>query len=170
MSDVRPLGFRWDGDAMLPLNPAMADRQYVVGEVYRLAPLEERSHQSHAHYFACVTEAWRNLPEDMADRFPTPDHLRKYALIRAGYRNERSILVGSNQEAERMAAFMQPMDEYAIVTATGSMVTVWTAKSQSVRAMGKAEFQASKGAVLEILSTMLGTDAGQLQRSTGQAA
>ena len=167
---IRPAAFRWDGDAMVPLNPHLADRQYVVGMVYRLVPMEERSEASHRAFFAAVNDAWRNLPEAMADQFPSADHLRKWALIRTGYRNERSIVTGSKAEAERVAAFIEPMDEFAIVTASGPVVTVWTAKSQSMRAMGKVQFQKSKGDVLDLLAGMIGTDAAALQGNAERAA
>ena len=57
MTTVYPVNFRWDGEAMVPLNPRLADRYYVVGETYRLEPREERSPNSHNHYFAAVHEA-----------------------------------------------------------------------------------------------------------------
>jgi hypothetical protein len=40
------------------------------------------------------------------------------------------------------------MDEYAIVTVREAVVTVYTAKSQSMRAMGRETFQKSKDDVL----------------------
>jgi hypothetical protein len=48
------------------------------------------------------------------------------------------------------------MDDFAIVSATEVTVRVWTAKSQSMKAMGKAEFQRSKTAVLDLVSAMIG--------------
>lgn len=167
---IRPLAFRWVGDAMVPLSPHLADGQYVVGEVYRLVPMEDRSEASHRQYFAAVNDAWRNLPEAMADQFPTSEHLRKWALIKTGYRDERSIVAGSKAEAQRMATFIEPMDEFAIVTTSAATVTVWTAKSQSMKAMGKAEFQKSKGDVLDLLASMIGTDAAALQSNAERAA
>ena len=133
-----------------------ADQLFVIGETYRLAPVEDRSAASHRHYFAAINEAWQNLPEGMADEYPTPEHLRKAALIRAGYRDERSIVCANRAEALRVAAFIKPMDEYALVATSETVVRVYTAQSQSVRAMGKAEFQKSKDAVLDALAAMIG--------------
>ena len=169
-SVIPPLAFTWDGEAMHPKVPRLADRYYTVGETYRLEPREERSGASHNHYFASIAEAHGNLREDVADRFPTPEHLRKWALVKAGYRDERTIVAASKAEAQRLAAFIKPMDEFAIVTVSEAVVTVYTAKSQSVKAMGKAVFEASKKAVLNIVAQMIGTSAPTLQREAGRAA
>jgi hypothetical protein len=157
-----PMPFRWDGEAMAPLKPKLADREFVIGEVYSLVEHHERSHASHAHYFAAINEAWLNLPEALSDRFATDEHLRKFALIKAGYHDEQSIVCSSKAEALRVAAFIKPMDDYAIVTVSGPVVTRYTAKSQSLKAMGKFVFQASKEAVLEILAAMLNVEPQQL--------
>jgi len=77
-----PVLFSWDGEAMQPLGERMAklcDEQFVIGMRYRLVEYEDRSSKSHNHYFASLAEAWNNLPEDMAERFPSPEHLRKYS-------------------------------------------------------------------------------------------
>jgi hypothetical protein len=165
-----PLPFKWDGQAMIPAWPRMASKQFVAGETYPLIVQEQRSAVSHNHYFACVHDAWLNLPEDMAVHFPTEEHLRKYALIKAGYTDHRSIGCASQEEAQRIAAFIKPMDTYAMVIMTDCVVTVYTAKSQSLKAMGKREFAASKEKVLEILSLMAGTTVAELTSNAGQAA
>ncbi len=151
-----PLAFSWDGDAMIPRLSKQADAQFVVGETCMLAVQEQRSAVSHRFYFASLHEAWLNLPEDQPERWPTCDHFRKWLLIRAGYRDERSIVAASKAEALRLAAFVRPMDDFAVVTVSGVVVTVATAKSQSLRSMGKAQFQASKQAVLDLAAEMIG--------------
>lgn len=170
MSTIYPVAFQWDGDAMVPLNPRLADRQYYVGQVYRLVPHEERSAASHAHYFAAINEAHANLPDHLAEKLPTPEHLRKHALIRAGYRDERTIVASSKAEAQRLAAFIKPMDGYAVVLVDGATVTVYTAQSQSFRAMGKARFEESKAKVLDVIAGMIGVAPDALKREAGKAA
>ncbi|WP_216073446.1 hypothetical protein, partial [Acinetobacter baumannii] len=71
---------------------------------------------SHNHEFAWLHEAWHSLPERYAEQFPSSEHLRKYALIQAGYSNSHSLVCGSKAEALRLAAFIRPMDEFAVVT------------------------------------------------------
>lgn len=167
-----PIIFSWNGEAMEPQARFVkfCNQQFVVGETYPLIVQEPRSQATHNHFFASIHEAWSNLPENIAERFPTADHLRKYALIKAGYRDERSIVVRSAAEAQRLAAFIKPMDDFAVVTANLAVVTVYTAKSQSMRAMGGKEFQASKQAVLDVIAELIGVTAGELQSRAGQAA
>ncbi len=164
--------FRWEGDSFAPM-PGFArrcDEMFVVGQVYRLVEQEDRSTASHNHYFACVKTAWENLGDEAARRFPTPDHLRKFALIRAGYANSVDFPCASRAEAVRWAGRLESQIEYAVVTVSEAVVTVWTAKTQSMRAMDKKTFQASKDAVLEVIAGLIGTDPATLSAQAGQAA
>lgn len=170
MTEILPLEFSWDGEAMVPANPRRADRQYVIGETYRLLPWEARSRKSHDHFFASVHEAWQNLPERLDGHFPTADHLRKWALIKAGFRTERSIACSSPAEAAKVAAFVEPIDGYAVVVVSDCLVTIYTAESQSYRAMGKKRFGESKTAVLDVLASLIGQDRETLEHESGQAA
>ena len=170
MSHERPMSFMWDGDAMIPRSPRLADKTYVVGEVYMLVPHEDRSPASHSHEFAWLKDAWNNLPEKLADNFPTPEHLRKRALIDANYYDEMIIDAGSNAAALRVAAGFRQIDDFALVIVRGVHVIRRTAKSQSRRAMNKQEFQESKTAIMEIVSNMIGVKPGELADEAGQAA
>lgn len=163
-----PLVFRWSGEAMEPLRHFVreANTRYVVGETYCMDEIHEASTKSRGHYFALIREGWLNLPDAEAERFPTTEALRKYALIRAGYRDERTIVCASRAEALRVAAFVRPMDPYAVVTVAEAVVRVWTAQSQSRRAMGKADFQASKDAVLAVIAAMLDVAPAQLRQAS----
>jgi hypothetical protein len=164
---LSPIPFRWDGQAMRahPQFANAAAGQFEAGEYYTLAEVQDRSSASHKHYFACINEAWMNLPEALAQRFPSAEHLRKYALIKAGYRDERSVVCATKAEAARVAAFVKPLDDYAVVIVFECTVTVYTAKSQSLRAMGKDYFQASKDDVLHALADMLGVDVEALSKA-----
>ncbi len=115
---------------------------------YRLIVSAERSAQSHRHYMACVAEAWKNLPEHLADEFATPDQLRRWALIRTGYCDV--VKVVSSRKS------MRRIEGYSVIEVDdeGTM-TIRTARSQSYQAMGKKEFQESKDAVLDYLASLL---------------
>lgn len=171
MNEASPALFVWDADrsVMVPRRKSAADRTYVDQEEYRLGAIEERSVNSHNHFFSALNEAWSNLPDDLAERFQTVEHLRKYALIKAGYFDERSIVCASRAEALRVAAFIKPIDDFAVVATSEATVRVFTAKSQAVRAMGKETFQDSKTKVLEIVADMIGTSKAQLSHA-GRAA
>lgn len=169
---MTPLWFYWSGDHMVPLT-RFADRarkQYTVGEKYRLVEEHERSQVTHNHYFATIEEAFRNLPEDIAASYPTSTHLRRWALCKAGYADERSIVATSNEEARKIAAFIRPSDPYAVITVSGNVIKVFTAQSQSKKAMGAKTFQDSKTKTLDIIAGLVGVDADALASNAGKAA
>lgn len=163
MTDATPpCAFEWDGDVMKPINAKRADAFYTVGERYILAPVSNRSDATHKHEFAWLREAWMSLPEHLAERFPTAEHLRKWALIRAGYSDSHTITCSSKAEALRLAAFIRPIDEFAVVITNEATVTRYTARSQSRRAMGAKEFQDSKTKIMEVVAKMLGVEPGEM--------
>jgi hypothetical protein len=61
-------------------------------------------------------------------------------------------------------------DTYSVVAVRGPIVTVYTAKSQSVKAMGSKDFQASKDAVLALCADMISVEVAQLDRAAQQRA
>lgn len=168
MSTPPPMAFRWTGAEMVPLHPRLAERRFERGEIYTLVQHEERSTATHNHEFAFIAEAWNTLPDDLAELYPSPEHLRKRALIQAGYFDEMGVDAGTNAAALRVASAFRAMDDFAFVVVRGPLVVRRTAKSQSRRAMSKAEFQASKTAVLDIIADMLGVAPGELE--TARAA
>ena len=167
-----PLTFSWDGECMKPLRgfARVADRQFVVGENYTMEVVQQRSSPSHRHYFACINEAFANLPESQAGRFASPDHLRKWALIRAGFRQETKYVAQSKAEALRFGSFLRSLDEFALVDVSGKVATLYTAKSQSYAEMSRKEFQQSKDAVLDVIAQLINVSKDELTASAGKAA
>lgn len=170
MKTPPPMPFDWDGEAMRPVHANYADRHFVVGERYMLAVFEDRSMASHRHEFAWLADAWKNLPEDLSELYPSPEHLRKRALITAGYYDEEVIDAGNRDAAERVAAYARRSDEFALVLVRGTAVVVRTAKSQSRRAMDKDTFQRSKDDILEIVAALINVTPAKLLANTGRAA
>lgn len=167
MSDD-PILAHWDGEVLRPVSAywaKRADAQWVVGERYMVEIQHERSIASHRQYFAALNECFMNLPERIAEQFPTVERLRKYALIMTGHRDECSYVANSAAKALEIAAFVRPLDDYAIVSVSGATVVVLRAKSQSMRAMGKRDFQRSKDDVLNFVATLLGTTAASLDKA-----
>lgn len=152
-----PILFRWTGEVMQPVSRFIkaCNLRFVVGEQYTLDEIKARSSASHNHYFACVEDAWQNLSEGQSQQFPTSEHLRKHALIACGYADVRSTVYSSKTDARRTAAFIRPMDTYAIVDVRECVVQVYTAQSQKKKAMGNKVFQESKSAVLEWVAALI---------------
>lgn len=155
---MTPLPYEWTGDSwkVMPGFQRQADQIFAIGERMRLAPVEDRSDASHKHHFAWLREAWASLPEALADQFPSPEHLRKRALIMGGFYTETIVDAGSNAAALRVAAYMAAKDQFSHVVVRGPLAVERIARSQSRRTMDKAEFQASKTAILEIVGEMIG--------------
>lgn len=168
---TRPILLRFDDQAgaLVPSNlfqERVLREQVRPGAVVPMIRHEQRSQASHAHYFASVRDGWSNLPEAL-QAMPwakSAEHLRKYALIKAGFCDVRSVACGSRAAAERVAVLAGDLDEFCLAHVEGSTCTVFTAQSQSMRAMGKARFQESKDAVLGVIEGMLGVDAGALAK------
>jgi len=155
-----PLMYEWDGEVMRPAGrywARQADETFVVGMRYRMVEEEGHSIQSHRHEFAFLKEAWNSFPDELLEQFPSPEHLRKFGLIRKGFCLTKQYACKSAAEAKRFAAGLREnVDTYTLITIDGPIVTVSTAESQSFRTMGKARFQASKEALMEYVGSLIG--------------
>ena len=125
----------------------------------------QRSTKSHNHYFAAMYEMWCHAPEEVVKRFPTPEHLRKFCLIRTGFYTEASFRFASNAEARNYVTWFAPKDEFSIIDIDDAVVTVFTAVSQSKRDMGAPKFQRSKRAVLDYMAQLCDCDPVTLARN-----
>lgn len=76
------------------------------------------------------------------------------------------IVCRTNEDAVAACALMKGMDGYSICDVSGTVVTVYQAQSQSLRAMGAKVFQESKDKVIAVISEIIGADATQ----AGEAA
>jgi len=167
-----PMPYRWSGDSWVihPRFQRQADAAFAIGESRMMVEVEERSEASHRQEFAWLREAWMSLPEHVASEYPSPEHLRKRALIATGWCTMTDYVCGSNAEALRWATNLRKeMDEYALVIVERTVVRVLKAKSQSIRAMGKADFQASKTAILEWVAKLLEVEPATLAKQSEAA-
>lgn len=172
MSDCAPIHAFWDGEVFRPESPywqRRADKRFAKGEVLRLTHNPERSTSSHQHLFAAIDEAFANLPPLLAERFTSPEALRKYCLIKAGHCFSESITCPSHADALRVCRFVQGADAFALVTVNKSVVTRFWAKSIAYRALDKKDFQTVKDNVLRVLSEMIGVAKQELS-DAGKAA
>jgi len=161
MSAVHPL--RYEGSGVFRcLRPKAITLD--VGEVHGWQMAEHRSAKSHDHFFAVVNEAWKSLPEHLADEFPSPEHLRKWSLIKAGYCSETKVVCANNDAALTLVSTARSMDKFALVDIDGKVVTIWRAESQRKDAMGREKFKEAKDAAMHIISALIGADVATLER------
>jgi hypothetical protein len=170
MTATPPLPFRYIDGHMVPRSRTMADRYFAEGETYALEEVHARSHATHAHYFAALHDTWMNLPEALSPQYPSSEHLRKRLLIQAGYCDEQQIVFATENDAVKAAGLVLARDDYCVADVQGRALTIWMAKSQSMRAMGKATFQESKTKVLELAASLIGTTPETLTAQSQQHA
>src|SRR5262245_49056885 len=151
-----PIPCSWDGETFIPDRRfrTLCDKQFVVGDRYMVDAAHERDMNLHRGYFAAVKDAFNELP---GERFLTPDHLRKWALIQCGICTVRQRELASTADAHRVAELIRELEPFADVAIAGRMLVVRTARSQSRREMDADEFQRSKDAVLAFLNRMRGS-------------
>jgi hypothetical protein len=170
MSDS-PILYAWTGECWEPLKyfREIARQRYVDGQISRLEQVQERSMNSHRHYFACIANAWANVPERDVGRWPTSDHLRRWALTFTRFRETRTYEAASLAEARRYAAhrLQEPDTRVEIL---GRTVLVHKPMSQSLANMSKREFGESKQAVLDVLAELIGVSPDELASSTRSVA
>jgi len=158
---ILPLRYMGEGEFRTTTRgfAAQCDKTLVIGEVLRWETVTDRSVVNHRHYFACIAEAWGNLPDGMADELPSPEHLRKWALVKAGYCKTVKIVCASHDAAALLFIAAKDMDTFSVVGVSERVVTISRATSQNMRAMDKKTFQESKDRVLQVISELIGTDA-----------
>jgi hypothetical protein len=143
-------------------------KQYQPGEEYPLVVLEPRSRASHNAFFAEIGSAFSNLPENIAARFPTAEHLRKWCLIETGWFDEKEFDCPDEKFAKRLGTFIRTQDDFARISVhrVGSAwkVIVRQAKSQSAQAMSKQPFEESKKDVLDLLEAMTNVPRGSFKK------
>jgi hypothetical protein len=169
-----PLRFRWNGEAMEVLKhyQRIADKQFVIGEVYELAESYPRSANSHKAFFAAINEAWQNMPEDIAERWSTPDELRKWCLTFTEFRDVREYRASSYAEALRVAKYLREGQDYSRIEIdeAGKVVRQYIPRSQAYSNLNGREFQRSKEQVLDILAKKIGVTVEELEKNAGKAA
>lgn len=155
----------------LPRYRNVAKRQFgEAGTEHILESASERSMAGHNAYFAAINDYFDNLPETIAPRFPTPTHFRRWLLIECGYFDERELTFGTEQNAIEASTYIRTLDEYARIHVHGRKLLIRRARSQSLKSMGKEEFDASKKAVLELAGEMTGISRTEAIRNAGRHA
>ena len=122
------------------------------GHVQHDAPSDE----SRGHYFATLHDIWRNLPKDIAARFPDSEALRHWCLVREGYADEDTIACRDEAEAIRTVVLLGKFHPHSVFARKGDVLQWFRAKSQSQKTMGAKVFNESKQSVLSRAAAMIG--------------
>ena len=155
------IALRYDGNGSFKALGRFAKQCEAMlkpGEFSTWERVEIRSVESHHHFFAAIQTAWETLPESLGDEFPSADHLRKWALCKAGYCSQTRIVVKTNDEAVKLVTAVKRLDNFAVVSFEDRTVTICQAESMTYKAMGKAKFQRAKEDCLRVISELLGAE------------
>lgn len=172
MTDA-PFPLLWRDGAFWPATPYQATRcaeHFEIGGKYALIEYQPRNMPRHAALFAQLDEVWEQLPEGMADDFPTQDHLRAFALIKTGWHDRTSYILKDADEALKLAGDLRRRSQFSLVVVSGATVDFYEPKSQAVRAMKDPEFVKSMNDVLDYAANLVGIDRNTLKENAGQAA
>lgn len=146
------------------------EREFEVGRYYTLAPVTERSAESHNLYFACVHLAWLNLPHPIAERFAGQegqDDFRKWCLIKRGWCHTKIEVFETEEDAKKAHAVIVALPTFVVVIQEEKMLTVKVARTQKLKrndpdGMDKKDFEASKRDVIEECCYWLNMTEGEL--------
>jgi len=145
---------------------AALERDYRVDDVFRVEQVDDPTGSSRRHWRYLIDDAWKTLPEALADEFPEPEHLYQYAKIKAGHCTIEKILCANATAAGITAKTRKNRNPYSIVQRHGSVVTIYeplpTGKGSGV---SRKEFQQLKERVLKIVSEIIGVDVETLRES-----
>lgn len=181
---MRTVVCTWNGDAFAPLGSFLDDCRsaYQAGERIALQEAEEPDHsldKFRAAYMAQVNETWANLSEAAARRYTSPTKLRRWALIKAGWRTERHMVLDTEANAITAASFLMRLNDEAIIVQRRNVVAVYLARSQKLRRkhhdddddrMTREEFKQSADDVLAILRETIHVTKADLERAGKVAA
>ena len=172
-ADTPPVRLRWNGDSFTPISPMQqkrCDEWFVIGEVYDIEAIEQRSAKSHRHYFFMLREIWKNLPHEIEGLYPSPEHLRKRGLIETGYYNLHPFVCDTEDGAVALKQYLikDSGTEFDLIITKGNVMYRYVAKSQRTRgpdAMDKKTFQKSKEDVLQWASALIGLTPSDIKKA-----
>jgi len=122
---------------------------------------KDHSDPRRKRFFAILRETWQTLPDHLVAQYPSSEHLRKAALCRVGWCDSNTVACGSRTAAVEVAAMARKLDRYAVTDMSGTVVTVFTARSLSKRHCPKKQFMDVSEKVLDWLAQTTGADVRQ---------
>lgn len=179
---IRPAQWRWmkaevrigDGEplhihVMIPHQRfvEMCIRQFEHGEDYALGPVEGVSSKSRAHFFASLKSAWDSLPFELVQQYPSVAHLRKKAVVVAGWAKHTHTVFDTPKDAVNHAKDLRKIDEYAVIKCSGCVVDFWIAKSIRPGQINGKKWQEVKDKALDWVATLARTTRAELEANPG---
>lgn len=145
-----------DGDgAFVPLNPKATDR-FKNGDILYFRVEKKRFWPGHQAFMAMMNEAWHSLTDEQQEEFKDVDTLRRRLLIAAGFRDIKSIVFESPDDAKIYAASIaQFMDDHTFISIKKNIIVLMKAHSQAMNNMDEITFRKSCDGVRVELAKLL---------------
>lgn len=150
--------WRWNGKVMTPMPRFIrqAETEFEVGGIYRMNVQHDATARHSAWYHIELGKRFDSLPERFDGRWADVEEFRKWALIKCGFYDLKTIPCDSHDDALKVAATAKAADDYSIPKVVENTVLIATPKSQKTPKMGKVIFHASTEAVLALADELLG--------------
>lgn len=94
----------------------------------------------------------------------SPEHLRKWCLIKAGFCDEKAIACKDHAQAVELATLLRQLDPYAVIKLGDDTIRIFTAHSQSMANADKETFARQKRAVFRELDDLIGVEHGTVTK------
>lgn len=136
----------------------LLDKTLVIGECYRFDIYHDRSESFHRKYFAAIADSWEHLREPWNVMLPSPEHLRKYALCKAGWCDVATIVSKSKEEVVNTINSVKLLDTYCLAIPSGNVLTIYKARSQARSYQDARDFYETAVKVFHVIGEMIGVD------------
>ncbi|MBS0369030.1 MAG: hypothetical protein JSS57_07515 [Proteobacteria bacterium] len=141
--------------------------KYEAGLGYLLEPAVLGSTPFERMFWAVLQNGWSQLRESEHATYPTSEHFRKRALIKAGFYRMSEAVFDTPADAARAGAIAQMDDEYSVVLVKGEVMRRFTAMSMKVRnKKDRDNFRTMADAVLALLADKIGVTVDDLIKSS----
>lgn len=155
--------------ALNSVDMKVLEEQLQQGATVVFTEDKERSSKQHRWLFACIRKAFETLPEKQIPRFPTAEHLRKGALIKAGWCDIHQQAFSSAKVADLAAkSFKLGVNlttggkNYTLAIANDNVVTYAVPRSISFKACRGPDWEAVCIGVINYLSELVECDVTEL--------
>lgn len=150
---------------------ARARRFYGEGVEYLMEESPTPSTKTRSHFHATLAEVFKNLPAELAEQYPSIEHLRKRALIETGFCTHTVAVLDNVGQAVRVAGFLKNgTGAFNLVVRRDATVTLYVPLSERDIAKDKARYQDMKDKVLGWAAGLIGVKVDDLKKNTGAAA
>lgn len=134
-----------------------------------------RSSMDHRRFFGVIAALFHHWPEHHDFQPDDAEHLRKWLLVKAGYRTATFIPIECESTDTRMVvrsieAAVRAADDHCFLRQHGSGVAVFKAKSISWDKLDQKQFNAVRNAVEEVIKAETGLDPDALLKQMEAAA